>query len=640
MNWSRWSLKRRFFLLVFSLVLTTALSFALLVRLVVISPLVSSYLERGQDLGRAIGTVIGEHISAGDKEALKELLVAELEIFQRHLAALALLDEMGEVTIFVSQRADLKQTYQVEVPLTKDGHRLGTLKLFLKKGHIDATIWRLGLIFIAVVSLVLLILVGAVHVFVRSISRPITYLMSLAEEVARENLNVFSDLGERVRCWEMVSCPKRDCPAYGQEDVPCWLIDKTGCFQCPEGSFPQKIEYCRRCPVYRAHAGHNELVQLGDVFNFMILQLREGREALERARALRESLIENSLEAIVAADARGNIIIFNEAASSLFGYRPDQVIGELCVWDLFPEGMWEGISNRLKTGQTRLKNLETLVVTREGEEVPVWLNAAILTDERGEMGVVCFIKDWREIRYMEERLLETERLANIGRGVAHVVHEIKNPLVAIGGLARRVLKSIPSDNPNALKLRIILQEIERLLAMLEDIRDFTKATKLHKRQEDINMVVEESILLMQSELTSSKIELVLDLDSNLPCIPYDFDRIKQVLINLIENAIEAMPEGGKLTIRTYRDSPWVVIVIEDTGKGIPSEELDKVFDPFFTTKARGTGLGLPISKRIVEDHGGILEIRSRLGQGTRCLIKLPIPIEEHKEASVEVAGRV
>ncbi len=637
-SWGRWSLRRRLFVLVLSLVLITALALAVLVRLLVIPPLVSAYLERGQDVGRAIGAVIVEHIASGDKEALEGLLTTELKLFQRHLAGVALLDEMGEVTIFVSEVEDLQRTYQVEVPLVKDGEHFGTLKLFLKRGHIDATIRRLGFIFIGVVSLVLLVLLGAVHLFVSSINRSLNQLMKLAQSVAQGNLDVLSRLGEEVHCWRLVSCPEKDCPAYGRKDLPCWLIDQTRCFQCPEGRFPQKIEYCRRCPVYIRHAGSNELVQLGDVFNFMILQLREGREALERAQTLRESLIENSLEAIIASDAKGNIVIFNEAAVALFGYRPEQVIGELCIWDLFPEGMWEGISNRLKGGQKRLKNLETLVITKDGEEVPVWLNAAILTDEQGQMGVVCFIRDWRQIQYMEERLLETERLANIGRGVAHVVHEIKNPLIAIAGLTKRVLKSLPPEDPNAFKMRLVLQEIERLLTMLEDIRDFTKPTRLNKRKEDINLVVEESVLLLQSELGPAGINLVLELDQELPPIPYDFDRIKQVLINLIENAIEAMPEGGKLIIKTYRDGAWVVIVVEDTGKGIPPEELEKVFDPFFTTKARGTGLGLPISKRIVEDHGGTLEIHSRPGQGTRCILRLPIPLEERKEAGLAVAG--
>ncbi len=637
-SWGRWSLRRRLFVLVFSLVLITALALAVLVRLLVIPPLVSAYLERGQDVGRAIGAVIVEHIASGDKEALEGLLTTELKLFQRHLAGVALLDEMGEVTIFVSEAEDLQRTYQVEIPLVKDGEHFGTLKLFLKRGHIDATIRRLGFIFIGVVSLVLLVLLGAVHLFVSSINRSLNQLMKLAQSVAQGNLDVLSRLGEEVHCWRLVSCPEKDCPAYGRKDLPCWLIDQTRCFRCPEGRFPQKIEYCRRCPVYIRHAGSNELVQLGDVFNFMILQLREGREALERAQALRESLIENSLEAIIASDAKGNIVIFNEAAVALFGYRPEQVIGELCIWDLFPEGMWEGISNRLKGGQKRLKNLETLVITKDGEEVPVWLNAAILTDEQGQMGVVCFIRDWRQIQYMEERLLETERLANIGRGVAHVVHEIKNPLIAIAGLTKRVLKSLPPEDPNAFKMRLVLQEIERLLTMLEDIRDFTKPTRLNKRKEDINLVVEESVLLLQSELGPAGINLVLELDQELPPIPYDFDRIKQVLINLIENAIEAMPEGGKLTIKTYRDGAWVVVVVEDTGKGIPPEELEKVFDPFFTTKARGTGLGLPISKRIVEDHGGTLEIQSRPGQGTRCILRLPIPLEERKEAGLAVAG--
>ncbi len=637
-SWGRWSLRRRLFVLVLSLVLITALALAVLVRLLVIPPLVSAYLERGQDVGRAIGAVIVEHIASGDKEALEGLLTTELKLFQRHLAGVALLDEMGEVTIFVSEAEDLQRTYQVEVPLVKDGEHFGTLKLFLKRGHIDATIRRLGFIFIGVVSLVLLVLLGAVHLFVSSINRSLNQLMKLAQSVAQGNLDVLSRLGEEVHCWRLVSCPEKDCPAYGRKDLPCWLIDQTRCFRCPEGRFPQKIEYCRRFPVYIRHAGSNELVQLGDVFNFMILQLREGREALERAQALRESLIENSLEAIIASDAKGNIVIFNEAAVALFGYRPEQVIGELCIWDLFPEGMWEGISNRLKGGQKRLKNLETLVITKDGEEVPVWLNAAILTDEQGQMGVVCFIRDWRQIQYMEERLLETERLANIGRGVAHVVHEIKNPLIAIAGLTKRVLKSLPPEDPNAFKMRLVLQEIERLLTMLEDIRDFTKPTRLNKRKEDINLVVEESVLLLQSELGPAGINLVLELDQELPPIPYDFDRIKQVLINLIENAIEAMPEGGKLTIKTYRDGAWVVVVVEDTGKGIPPEELEKVFDPFFTTKARGTGLGLPISKRIVEDHGGTLEIQSRPGQGTRCILRLPIPLEERKEAGLAVAG--
>ncbi len=356
--------------------------------------------------------------------------------------------------------------------------------------------------------------------------------------------------------------------------------------------------------------------------------LKSSRDRLKRMYDFQRNLIENSIDGIVGTDAEGNIVVFNDRAESIFGYSHEEVVGKMKFKDLFPPGLAKRIERDLYDdafgGKGKLKNYETEVLKKTGESVPVWLSAALIFTEKGErMGTVAVFRDLTEKRELEEKILQSERLATIGRGVSYICHEIKNPLIIIGGFTQQLLKS-SQDEKNRQKLQIILEEIQRLNQFLIDISDFTRFTKPQFTLANINKILEEIFILLGPTLNEKKIKLVKTLDKKIPQTLLDERQIKQVLLNVLKNAIEAMPEGGTLTVTTALRGDNIEITVKDTGKGISPEDLKKIFDPFFTTKSKGSGLGLAISKKLIEGHRGTIVFESEIGKGTTCVIILPV----------------
>jgi signal transduction histidine kinase len=225
---------------------------------------------------------------------------------------------------------------------------------------------------------------------------------------------------------------------------------------------------------------------------------------------------------------------------------------------------------------------------------------------------------------MQEKLVRSERFAAIGEAAAYLSHEIKNPLMLIGGFAGQVEKSLLDNDANREKLRIIQDETRRLELMLAEVRDFTRPARPQKELQNINSVIEDTLALMENKMMDKGIEYEKALDDRLPAVLFDPQQIKQVLINLVKNAVEAMAQGGKLVISSRREDGHIKVSVADSGPGIPPEVLKQVFNPFFTTKKKGTGLGLAVSRKVMEDHDGEIFVQSEEGKGTRITIALPI----------------
>lgn len=227
------------------------------------------------------------------------------------------------------------------------------------------------------------------------------------------------------------------------------------------------------------------------------------------------------------------------------------------------------------------------------------------------------------LRANQSYLLQAERWADIGKLATTVAHEVKTPLVAIGGFARRVLKKAEQGKQISDELEVILKETERLERITSEILDYSKATQLNYEKKDLNLLIKEALEVLKDKLKYNGIKLKARLSLETPLINIDPKRIEQVLFNLIENAIEAMPQGGVLTIRTKKKEDFALFEIEDTGSGISQENLEKLYVPFFTTKPKGSGLGLPVSKKIIADHSGYIEVKSELDKGTKFTVYLP-----------------
>ena len=236
------------------------------------------------------------------------------------------------------------------------------------------------------------------------------------------------------------------------------------------------------------------------------------------------------------------------------------------------------------------------------------------------------------LRESQHHLLQAERLSTIGRMAALLAHEIRTPLASIEGFARRMLRSAPLDDPRREEMEIIVSEGRRLEKLVDEVLGYSRISKPEYKSTDINGLIRSVMLTMQDELRKSSIRLELNLDPNLPTAQTDEAQLRQALMNLVSNAIEAMPSGGTLTLTTSLDEKYFEIGVTDTGVGINKDHWDKLFTPFFTTKTTGTGLGLAIVSQVIDNHKGSLRFESIPMKGTSFHIRLAVLPERTNSA--------
>ncbi len=340
---------------------------------------------------------------------------------------------------------------------------------------------------------------------------------------------------------------------------------------------------------------------------------------------LRRQMMQTCMDGIIANDLQGNIFIFNETAAKIFGYEPEEVLGKMNVRELYPPSSAREIKMRIRDpglgGEGILENYETMIRSKDGTLIPIWLSARILYEGGREVGVVGHFRDLRERKRLEEELLRSERLSALGRMAAHISHEIKNPLMVIGGFARQVLKDTPGDpEKHKEKLQIIVDEVQRLESFLGEVGIYAKISEPQKLPGDLNALVQETCQRLEPSMQERGITLRLELDHDLPPVQFDPVHMRQVILNIAKNGIEAMPEGGTLTMVSGRQGDRVFVRIADTGEGMTPEVRAKIFQPFFSTKAKGSGLGLAISQKIIEAHQGEITLESEPQHGTRVTL--------------------
>jgi len=250
--------------------------------------------------------------------------------------------------------------------------------------------------------------------------------------------------------------------------------------------------------------------------------------------------------------------------------------------------------------------------------------APILDGNGNVVQILCDMRDLTEYKAMEEKLLRTERLAVLGEFSSGVAHELRQPLAVISNsvyFLGRKLKDVAIEKVPR-HLEILEKEVKHANRMISDLLEFARTSTPTLKQCEINQAVEDALSSVE---ISENIEVKTMLKEDLPAILADFDKIKGACVNIIANAVSAMPEGGKLEIKTEENTGGSIeISIADTGTGIPKENLQTIFNPLFTTKARGFGLGLSLCKKYVEAHGGEIRVESEVGKGSAFTVKLPI----------------
>jgi signal transduction histidine kinase len=245
-------------------------------------------------------------------------------------------------------------------------------------------------------------------------------------------------------------------------------------------------------------------------------------------------------------------------------------------------------------------------------------------DMAGEfIGSVHVVRDITELKQLQNKVVMSEKMAALGEVAAKVAHEIRNPLVSVGGFAKRLEKKLDGNLKEY--AGIIVKEVSRLEGILREILGFVKEVRLSREQVNINSIIEEIVQLMRSDMQERSIRLQEEYHP-LADIFVDPHRIKEALMNIITNAIQALQGAGTITLKTYAQGHDAVLEVQDTGRGIPVAELDSIYNPFFTTKSSGTGLGLAITHRIIQEHNGRIEVESEVDRGT--VFRVYIPMKE------------
>jgi PAS domain S-box-containing protein len=374
--------------------------------------------------------------------------------------------------------------------------------------------------------------------------------------------------------------------------------------------------------VNRAIEGHGLMVE----------KVRLQKELIETKNFL-ESIVEKAGDAISVVDLEGKVLYWNEGATRIYGYPKEEVLGKKLADFLYSrdeklreeeERLTEGLMAQVKVGKV-IPNVEVKRQTKEGKEIITSMTISPLKDAEGRIvGASRICKDITHLKKAEERLVLAERLSSLGELTAGVAHELRNPLAGIK-INTQVL-SRKKDLPEMEKklLNSTQEGIEKIQKIVDDMLHFAKPKASHFKQEEINEIVDKSLAILQTKLKKGNISSVFERAQGLPRLRIDIHQIQQVLINLMLNAIQAMEDGGTLSVRAFlEDGNGVGIEVRDTGKGIPKAHLKKIFDPFFTTKSEGTGLGLSITLKILENHGATIDVVSEEGMGSAFTIHFP-----------------
>ena len=342
--------------------------------------------------------------------------------------------------------------------------------------------------------------------------------------------------------------------------------------------------------------------------------------------AILKGSIENANEAFVTIDENHKVLFFNKAAEKIFGYDKNEVLGRDLNVIMSPgcsQNHRQAVNRYVKKREPKLIGhaTEIMAVRKDGEPFPAEISFSV-SEVNGILYFTGIVRDLTETKELLGQIARSERLAALGQFVAEVTHEIKNPLMVIGGFAHQVAQNT-SDEKSLSKLNVILNETMRLERLVKELREFYLPSNLTYERIDINDLLRDTYSLVKNDCKRNgiKIDLISEGES---FIEGDRDKIKQVLLNLFNNSIEAMEGGGILSIRSKLARNKVEITITDDGCGIPEKDQEKIFSPFFTTKSHGTGLGLSISKSIIESHNGTLIcLKKAKGKGTVFKIILP-----------------
>lgn len=354
-------------------------------------------------------------------------------------------------------------------------------------------------------------------------------------------------------------------------------------------------------------------------------------QALNDEKALSENIIKCSTNGIIVSDLIGNILNLNPRAEELLDIPKEDAV-KLRIQDVFKFSLDQRreIYNALK----RRENAHFFDFPyQRADDKKLVLNLsgfAIHDENHNTLGAVTIISDLTEKKRMDDYLLRVEKFAALGRIAAGIAHEIRNPLAGIYTTVQNLESELSEGSAQSSEMKNILHEIDRIELLIRELLDLVRPVPLHTEEFDIHDLLSTTLSLLKKEMAKKKIELETEYDAKPSMIKADPYRLRQVFLNLTINAIESTNSSGKITVRTEsikqedKEKNWLSVDVIDEGIGIPSKHMNRIFDPFFTTKSSGTGLGLTVTHKIIEDHNGMIEVESLEDKGTKFRIVLPV----------------
>ena len=513
--------------------------------------------------------------------------------------------------------------YDFAAPILVSGERIGTVRVGLSKSRLNATTKQFVSALATMFGGALLAAMALGSIFARTVTRRLARLRSHAEELVSGSLENLALLPGEHFCWEIMHCNDTTCPAHHDHVRRCWLVPDTKCsgHACKIGPKPAS---CRDCPVFLQSVG-DEIQDLAESLDFMAFTLRDhirGLRAAEQTLTSQQRLLSTVLDMnpdfISMVDTRMIYQTCNRAFAQNVGKTVREIQG-LNDFHLFPED------------EAERRNLEGREVLITGERVDrqervetprgvKWFHVVQIPvhEESGRIvGLLRMDRDVTDIKEYEQQLIQAQKMESVGKLAGGVAHEINTPLGIILGYAQLLKEDVPPDSQLSQDLAIIEKQTKVCRKIVADLLGFSRQGESEKREMCFNNSVMESITLVRHSFALDHVEITTRLDDCFPIIYGDPEKLKQVWINLLTNAKDAMPEeGGAIVVSTKLNTPQGVVTLKvaDTGAGIDEATAKKIFDPFFTTKSvgKGTGLGLSVSFGIVKDHMGEIRVESPL----------------------------
>jgi two-component system sensor histidine kinase PilS (NtrC family) len=367
---------------------------------------------------------------------------------------------------------------------------------------------------------------------------------------------------------------------------------------------------------------------LGERYHVTHRALEDQSKDLSDLQAFKDLMFESLGSGLVGMDLERSITALNRAAEEITGYQAAEAVGHR--WEsIFGDGIpSDDIDLAARVEGWQVRRYEMRLRRKDGREVPLGISFWPLRSGRGELaGIIGVFQDLSSIKQMEERMRQADRLATIGRLAANIAHEIRNPLASLSGAIEVLTRELPRGGAHERLVEIVLRESDRLNQIIKDFLEYARPAPLHPLPVNVGEVLDEVLLLLNHRILPPELKVVREYEATVTA-PVDPQQFRQAIWNLCINALEAMPEGGELRlgagIVTQRKVRKLEVWVADTGSGIDRESLPHIFEPFFSTKPEGSGIGLALVHRVIQDHGGDVEVRSEPGVGTTFTLRLPL----------------